>query len=174
MECSICNAENQNGYQFCGNCGDRRQIAVTDPNQRPILNGATQRRPVPPNGRRPADTRVEPTPHNTQWQGKTTASDTTRYLCAATYLKPGLARRIRPDIIDENDRAPGPGGGVDTGSILAHATAAPTYEAMRDLGMVIALIVGIIGIARFAPLVPALHANPNYESAGVVGVFLTS
>lgn len=121
------------------------------------------------NGRHRADSWFDTGQQNTQWHGETTASDTTRYLCAAVYLKPGLARQIRADIIDENHRALGPSGGVDTGAILRHAIAATAYQSLRAFGLVIAIFLAIIGIGQVSPLLVLIAVLLGWL---VVGLYL--
>jgi hypothetical protein len=122
-----------------------------------------------PNGRHRANSWGDPTQPDTQWQRENTPSDTTRYLCAAVYLKPDLARQIRADIIDENHRALGPGGGIDTGAVLRHAIAATAFQSLRAFGLVIAIFLGVIGITQISPLLVLIAILVGWL---VVGLYL--
>jgi hypothetical protein len=101
----------------------------------------------------------------------------------------GLARHIRADIIDENHRAVGPGGGVDTGAILRHPIAATAYQSLRAFGLVIAIFLAIIGIWQVTTVrqavIDSCAANPEnscrhcthiqitgWRGELVVGIFL--
>lgn len=106
-------------------------------------------------------------PSDSQWQRETTASDTTRYLCAATYLKRGLARKIRTEIVNEKHRALGPSGGVDTGAILRHAVAATTYQAVRDFGMLVAIILMFVGFGTNLPLLALIAVLVGWLIVGI-------
>ncbi|MEQ0564179.1 hypothetical protein ABJI51_34280 [Amycolatopsis sp. NEAU-NG30] len=74
------------------------------------------------------------------------ADDTTRYLCAASYLDPGYSRRAITEFLVEPTRPVPPSPGLDAGRVLTEAVRARARRKNYD-GLLVGLMAVVIGLS---------------------------
>ena len=79
------------------------------------------------------------------------ADDTTRYLCAASYLDPGFGRRAITEFLVEPTRPVPPSPGLDAGRVLTEAVRARARRKNYD-GLLVALMVLVIALSWDNPM----------------------
>ncbi|WP_410627805.1 hypothetical protein [Amycolatopsis sp. cmx-8-4] len=80
-----------------------------------------------------------------------TADDTTRYLCAASYLDPGYSTRAITEFLVEPTRPVPPSTGLDAGRVLTEAVRARARRKNYD-GLLVLLTAIVIGLSWDNPL----------------------
>ncbi|MGV9360094.1 hypothetical protein [Amycolatopsis sp. NPDC003731] len=79
------------------------------------------------------------------------ADDTTRYLCAASYLDPAYSRRAITEFLVEPTRPVPPSPGLDAGRVLTEAVRARARRKNYD-GLLVVLMIVVIGLLWDNPL----------------------
>jgi hypothetical protein len=85
-----------------------------------------------------------------------TATEATRYLCAAAYLEPRFADRVVERVLHERHRAVAPSYGVDLHAVVRHCLAARRRKLVRALVLTIVLLAGALFVWLGASLLGAL------------------
>jgi hypothetical protein len=122
VQCLTCSEFNADDAVFCGSCG----AAVRAPEDA----GRSARHPF-----------------DGASGNHASASDATRYLCAAVQLDSMLAERVIREIVDEEFKAPPSSPEVDLIKVLQHALAARGRQLVRDVILTLLLFVLIVLLA---------------------------
>jgi hypothetical protein len=122
VQCLTCSEFNADDAVFCGSCGAAMRA--------PENIGSSARRAF------------DRTSGN-----HASASDATRYLCAAVQLDSMLAERVIREIVDEEFKAPPSSPEVDLIKVLQHALAARGRQLVRDVILTLLLFVLIVLLA---------------------------
>jgi hypothetical protein len=94
-------------------------------------------------------------------------SPTTRYLCAAAYLVPGLSRLVMAEFIENEHRAVAPSVGFDIGPVLRHSHRSRSLLLARDGLLSLVAMLGLVAT-------PLLSLWLAVSAAAAVGTALWS